>query len=118
MGHGIYGIRPPAQSMPLDGIIPLSSDEDAPGPMCRRVEDCSLTFDVMKGDPNQSTPLQSLNGIKIGVIENEIQTQVKDVIKFQETPIQLGATVNYITNVSSTLQFNVSSHFLCSLNLT
>jgi amidase len=28
--NGIYGFRPPAQSMPLDGIIPISSDEDAP----------------------------------------------------------------------------------------
>ncbi|WP_336921485.1 amidase [Aquipuribacter sp. SD81] len=47
--EGLVGIRPTMRLVSQDGIIPLALFQDTAGPMCRAVEDCALTLQVMAG---------------------------------------------------------------------
>ena len=49
---GLVGLKVTEGTLPTDGILPLSSTLDTPGPMTRSVDDALLMFEVLKGsDP-------------------------------------------------------------------
>ena len=47
--EGLVGIRPTMRLVSQDGIVPLALFQDTAGPMCRTVQDCALTLQVMAG---------------------------------------------------------------------
>ncbi|MEI7549483.1 MAG: amidase family protein [Actinomycetes bacterium] len=45
--NGCVGIKPTVGSIPRDGMVPISSSQDSPGPMARTVADTALLLEVM-----------------------------------------------------------------------
>ena len=45
--NGCVGIKPTVGSIPRDGMVPISSSQDSPGPMARTVIDTALLLEVM-----------------------------------------------------------------------
>lgn len=45
--NGCVGIKPTVGSIPRDGMVPISSSQDSPGPMARTVTDTALLLEVM-----------------------------------------------------------------------
>ena len=51
--HALVGLKPTVGLLSRDGIIPISSTYDTPGPMTKNVIDASILLSAMKGeDPN------------------------------------------------------------------
>lgn len=82
---GISGLRPTFGRVSRAGAMALSWSMDKPGPLCRRLEDCALVFDAIRGsdglDPSVhdapfayqgAVPLQ---GLKIGYLKSEFTAQ-------------------------------------------
>ena len=82
--NGIAGIRPTQGLLSRDGIVPLSSTFDMPGPMARTVEDVAIALGVLTGidaadpttqasegkfetDYTKHLDAEALNGARIGV---------------------------------------------------
>lgn len=47
--NNVFGIRPPLNFVPADGVVPSFYLQDAPGPMARRARDAIILLDVMAG---------------------------------------------------------------------
>lgn len=99
----LAGIRPTIGLVSRTGIVPYSLTQDTAGPICRTVEDCVRTLDVIAGyDPNDDETAWSigrqpvsympylrpdgLKGKRLGVLESffgcdEINQPVNDVMK-------------------------------------
>lgn len=59
--NSLVGIRPTAGLVSRSGLIPYSLTQDAIGPICRTVEDCARTLDVIAGyDPDDAVTVWSL----------------------------------------------------------
>jgi amidase len=51
--HALVGLKPTVGLLSRDGIVPISSTYDTPGPMAKNVIDASILLSAMKGeDPN------------------------------------------------------------------
>src|SRR5262249_54056760 len=68
--NGIVGMKPSAQSVPTEGVLPLSSSFDSVGPLAAPVEMCALVYDVLAGLPPRPLPAIDLRSIRIGVVIN------------------------------------------------
>ncbi len=70
---GIVGHRPSAGWLSCEGIIPLSTSFDTPGPMTRTVRDASHLLGALVADPGASAPNDwaalddSVAGLRVGV---------------------------------------------------
>lgn len=80
---GITGLRPTWGRISRHGILPMSWSMDQAGPMTRTVEDCATVFAAIAGyDPCDTStshqpvpayqPLESLKGVRIGVIHESM----------------------------------------------
>ncbi|MBY8976012.1 amidase [Rhodobacteraceae bacterium NNCM2] len=47
--NGLAGLKTTIGAVPCEGVIPLSTSFDTPGPLARTVEDCALLFTAMAG---------------------------------------------------------------------
>lgn len=63
---GVWGFRPTTGRWPTDGVVPISSTRDTPGPLTRSARDLALIDRIVTG----TAPLapQPLEGLRIGVI--------------------------------------------------
>ncbi len=51
--NGLVGIKPTVGLISRDGIIPITADQDTPGPMAKSVTDAAIMLGAMEGpDPN------------------------------------------------------------------
>jgi len=66
---GVVGIKPTVGLLSTEGIIPISHSQDAPGPICRSVEDAATLLAVLTGKPEFTRALQrdGLRGTRLGV---------------------------------------------------
>lgn len=53
--NGVAGLKPTVGVVPTTGVVPISSSQDSPGPMGRRVDDVARLFAVLA---NSSAPAQ------------------------------------------------------------
>lgn len=111
--NGIAGIRPTQGLLSRDGIVPLSSTFDMPGPMARSVEDVAIALGVLTGvdaaDPSTRASegkfetdytkyldANALNGARVG-IARQFFGQDGDVDWIMEASIEkmrtAGATI-------------------------
>src|SRR5262249_35077126 len=71
--NGLVGLKPTVGRVSRQGVIPISSRQDTPGPMCRSVADVALLASVIAESPlgfgGHSPDLEAfrLKGVKIGV---------------------------------------------------
>ena len=86
---GITGLRPTWGRVSRYGILPMSWSMDQAGPMAKTVEDCATVFSTIAGyDPNDAYtsrkpvpnyhPLESLKGLRIGIIREAFGEQMVD----------------------------------------
>jgi len=63
------GLKPTVGLLSTEGIIPVAHSQDAPGPICRSVEDAAVLLTILAGDPNytQSLKPDGLKNARIGV---------------------------------------------------
>lgn len=57
---GLVGLKPDYQAVPTDGIFPLATSLDHPGPMTRTVTDCELAYGVLDPSYQPSAPAPQL----------------------------------------------------------
>lgn len=50
--NGVVGIKPPVGMVPTDGVVPVSSSQDAPGPIAVDVDTAEAMLAVLAGDAN------------------------------------------------------------------
>jgi indoleacetamide hydrolase len=73
---GVIGFRPSVGRYPAEGIVPLSSSQDTPGPMARTMEDIIALDAVLAGDEAHYPRPQQ---IRIGVAQDLIAASSADV---------------------------------------
>ena len=68
----LVGLKPTVGQLSTNGIIPLSSTLDTPGPMTRSVVDNAIMFSAMGGNNITTSDLEtaSLQGLRFGVNKN------------------------------------------------
>jgi aspartyl-tRNA(Asn)/glutamyl-tRNA(Gln) amidotransferase subunit A len=64
---GLVGLKPALGDLPTDGLVPLSSTLDHPGPMCRSVEDAALLYDVLLGSPHPAPLTPAAHPLRLAV---------------------------------------------------
>ncbi len=131
----LVGIRPTIGLVSRDGIVPYSLTQDTAGPICRTVEDCVRTLDVIAGydkadaetawsvgrQPDSYLPYLKADGMRgkrIGILESffgkedynqDVNQVVREAMKYFE---EGGATLVPITEDidSAWLTKDVSVH--------
>jgi aspartyl-tRNA(Asn)/glutamyl-tRNA(Gln) amidotransferase subunit A len=63
---GLVGLRPQADAVPLDGVMPLCPGLDAAGPIASTVADAAALYQVMAGAPLTGVSPASLDGLRLG----------------------------------------------------
>lgn len=68
--NGIVGLKPSAQTVPMDGTLPLSPSFDSIDPLAHTVDMCALVYDVLAG--NRPRPLPSIDphSLTLGVVKH------------------------------------------------
>src|SRR5438874_12179156 len=67
--ESIFGLKPTLGLISQDGIVPISHQQDAAGPMARSVTDVAILLGIMQSPQTDYTPLLqrgALNGKRIG----------------------------------------------------
>ncbi len=67
---GVVGLKPSYGELPCEGVVPLSPSLDHVGPIARSVDDISLLFTAMAGEPPaivESNSLPRLRDIRLAV---------------------------------------------------
>lgn len=78
--NGVVGIKPTVGAVPTRGIVPISANQDAPGPLARTVRDAALLLEVLAAsrgweeacDPEAARPLRV--GVAEGWLTGDAQT--------------------------------------------
>src|SRR5207302_5955907 len=55
----LVGIKPTVGSISRYGVIPITSDQDTPGPMAKTVTDAAILLGVLEGAPDANDPATS-----------------------------------------------------------
>lgn len=83
--NGCVGIKPTVGSIPRDGMIPISSSQDSPGPMAQTVEQAAQLLDVLT-DKTEYLKSAKANAIKkLGVVKQWISQDNNVSAIFEET---------------------------------
>jgi amidase len=66
--NGVAGIKPTVGTVSTEGVVPVSSSQDSPGPMARTVEEVALLLEVLTGQPGILERTRSgVAGVRVGV---------------------------------------------------
>jgi amidase len=60
--NGVVGIKPTVGLLSRAGIIPISHNQDTPGPLCRTVADCAAMLGAMAGEDARDSATQAARG--------------------------------------------------------
>ena len=64
---GVVGFKPTADTVPMDGLVPLSPTLDTVGPLARSVACCASLHAVLADRPDVTLPGLALRGLRLGV---------------------------------------------------
>lgn len=68
--NGVVGIKPTVGSVPTQGVVPISSSQDSPGPMARSVVDAALLLEVLAGTSGLQAAAADEGDLCVGVLRN------------------------------------------------
>ncbi len=68
---GLVGLKVTEGVLPVEGIMPLSSTLDTPGPMARSIDDALIMFEVLRGSDHSevNTQLKETSGVFAAIRE-------------------------------------------------
>ena len=58
--NGVVGLKPTVGLLSTEGVVPLSSSQDSPGPMARSVHDVALLLDALTGSTAYASAIGSV----------------------------------------------------------
>ena len=87
--NGCVGIKPTVGSIPRDGVIPISSSQDSPGPMAQSVSQAALLLDVLTQKNEYFAATRSNQILKIGVVPQWVATNSEVSARFEESVLLL-----------------------------
>ncbi|MEV8468772.1 amidase family protein [Fluviibacterium sp. DFM31] len=76
--HSVVGMKPSRDLVSGDGVIPLLTTNDSPGPIARTVTDAALLLGVIDtghADYAAALSLDALQGLRVGVLASELAAQ-------------------------------------------
>eukprot|EP01094_Clydonella_sp_ATCC50884_P005431 TRINITY_DN1436_c0_g1_i1.p1 TRINITY_DN1436_c0_g1~~TRINITY_DN1436_c0_g1_i1.p1 ORF type:complete len:416 (-),score=96.84 TRINITY_DN1436_c0_g1_i1:252-1499(-) len=83
--QSLFGLRPTQNLLSLSGVLPLSSHQDAPGPMCRSAKDLAYVMEVIDAGntiKRPAVPYRSylrkggLLGVRVGFLNSTLKPQM------------------------------------------
>lgn len=88
--NGITGLRPGVGRLSTEGIFPLATSLDTPGPLARYAEECEMVFNALDGkaQPGQLSALPELAGLRIGLLPDVHQQVQPDVAAAYDRMVQ------------------------------
>ncbi len=63
---GVVGLKPTVGTVPVEGVVPIASSQDSPGPMARCVADVEALMAVLTGTPADATPAEHVRRYVLG----------------------------------------------------
>jgi amidase len=100
--NGCVGIKPTVGSIPRDGMIPISSSQDTPGPMAQTVSQAALLLDVLTQKTEYFALANQKNSVKVGVVKQWISDNVKIAELFENSIKKLESSGIKIVEVELT----------------
>ena len=69
--NGVVGLKPTVGSVPTRGVVPISANQDTPGPLARNVKDAALLYEVLAGTSGALAACapDAARSLRIGVAE-------------------------------------------------
>jgi amidase len=89
--NGCVGIKPTVGSVPRDGMIPISSSQDSPGPMGRSVRDVALLLEVMTAQSGFLAAAENQDPMRIGVVRSWLTKHDGTNARFEDSLSLLSA---------------------------
>jgi len=77
--NGIVGMKPSAQAVPMDGVLPLSASYDSVGPIAKDVETCARVFEVLSGR-EVAVHHQPGDRLTLGAISNYVLEDLDPIV--------------------------------------
>ena len=123
-GAGLVGLRPTFGLNSTDGVIPYDITRDTVGILTKTVEDNALILSIINEDDKEyQTNLDSLKGIKIGVVESYVkggsssirinQKTDEDIYNLTKEKIKLledaGAKIVYIDELVDEYYYSIAT---------
>ena len=68
--NGCVGIKPTVGSIPRDGMVPISSSQDSPGPMTQTVSQSALLLDVLTNKDEYVSATKIDSQLRIGIVKD------------------------------------------------
>src|SRR5437763_8300187 len=70
---GVFGLKPTHGRLPLDGVMPLATSLDCPGPIAANAEDLALAWRVLSGEETTSSAAGSIAVMGTDRCTDEVQ---------------------------------------------
>lgn len=77
---GLVGFKPTAQTLPMSGVLPLSTSYDSVGPIANDVYTCALVYAVSAGREPGTIDDIPLSSISLGVAKNYVLDQIDETV--------------------------------------
>jgi amidase len=100
--NGCVGIKPTGGSIPRDGMIPISSSQDTPGPMTQTVSQAALLLDVLTEKNEYLALANQKNSLTVGVVKQWISDDTKIAQLFEDSIKKLESSGFKIVEVELT----------------
>lgn len=93
--NGVVGLKPTVGRVPTDGVVPISSSQDSPGPMARCVDDLVDTFAVLGADAGFGARVKGVDPatLRVGIVDSwftgddATDRAVRDAIRSLESSV-------------------------------
>ncbi|MTI16042.1 amidase [Rhodobacteraceae bacterium RKSG542] len=78
--NGLFGFKPSSQSVPMEGVFPLSGSYDSIGPLARSLDLCADLYSVLSAQRRPEPTIGGLRGIRIGLLETVMTDDLDDQV--------------------------------------
>ncbi|CAB4718463.1 unannotated protein [freshwater metagenome] len=68
--NGCVGIKPTVGTVSTQGVIPISANQDSPGPMARSVKDAALLLEIMSATSGLVKGAEDNRRLRIGIVRS------------------------------------------------